>query len=48
MLYVRELMEMFDVSEDTAMEIYNLMDLDFSECTREEFDDEAMVAYNRL
>lgn len=48
MANVRQIMELLSVDKDTAFRIYDVMDIDFSECTNREFESAARSAYDYL
>ena len=42
MIYIRQIMSICNVDQDTAYKIYDLMVIDFSECSNAEFKREAL------
>jgi len=45
---VQELVDRFDVEPEAALRILSQMEIDFSECTQREFDDEALRVYESI
>lgn len=45
MIYVRQIMEMFNVTELVAFDIYDRMHINFSESTSAEFKEAAAIAF---
>jgi len=43
-----ELVDRFQVEPEAAVRILSLMEIDFSECTQQEFDAEALRVYESL
>jgi hypothetical protein len=48
MLYIYEVKNMFDCDMETARKVVQNMQIDFSECTKEQFNREARFIYSRL
>ena len=48
MLYVRQLMEMFNITQAEAFTVFEHMAIDFSESTKAEFIREAKAAYKEV
>jgi hypothetical protein len=48
MMYVKQIMKLFDINEQYALKVYQLMDLDFSEATETEFRQAAISAWSQL
>ena len=47
-IYTKQIMAYLKVSAEVAMMVQDLMTIDFSECTREEFFEEVKMAYYEL
>ena len=48
MMYIFQIRKLFKCSRDVAWKVYVLMELDFSECTNEEFNREAKRAWEMV
>lgn len=48
MLYINEVKNMFGCDMETARKVVQNMQIDFSECTKEQFDREARFIFNSL
>ena len=48
MANIRQIMEICKVDQPTAFKIYDLMVIDFSECTKAEFKREALRVYKAM
>ena len=48
MLYIRDIMELLQVDKEVADKVFAWMDLDLSECTREDFDADARYVYAQI
>lgn len=48
MLYIKQIMKLLKCNMDTAFDVYNEMQIDFSESSKEEFEKEARFVYSNL
>lgn len=48
MTYIKQIMKLLKCDTDTAFDVYNEMQVDFSECSKKEFEKEARFVYGRL
>lgn len=46
--HIRDIMRVLKVSETTANEVYDNMQLDFSECSQREFNEHAKAVYEAM
>lgn len=48
MMYINQIQKMFKCSTDVAWTVYVLMEIDFSECSNDEFEREAKRAWRMV
>lgn len=48
MLYVKQIMSMFNCDRELAFKVFENMTIDFSECSKAQFKREATFIYNKL
>jgi len=48
MLYVNKIKELCGCDTETAYKVFQNMVIDFSECTQEQFDREALFVFSRI